>query len=82
MRDPRLRPEYAEAIQGIRHAIAKVIERQFRGHQTQTTQDMATLIMAFDTGLAIQHLIDPGTVPGQLYSDAIQLILQPRVGSH
>jgi hypothetical protein len=43
---------------------------------------MATLIMALDTGLAIQHLIDPDAVPGQLYSDAIQLMLQPRVGSH
>jgi AcrR family transcriptional regulator len=35
MRDPGLRTGYAEAIRGIRHAIAEVIERQFgRPHQT------------------------------------------------
>ncbi|MEV4252582.1 TetR family transcriptional regulator [Spirillospora sp. NPDC049652] len=38
-------------------------------------RDRATLALALDTGLALQHLLDPTRVPAELYGTGMRLIL-------
>ncbi|MFC5180349.1 TetR/AcrR family transcriptional regulator [Actinomadura harenae] len=38
-------------------------------------RDRATLAVALDAGLALQHLLDPDRVPAELYGTAMRLIL-------
>jgi AcrR family transcriptional regulator len=39
--------------------------------------DRATLAMAVDLGLTLQHLLDPDRVPAELYTRAMRLVLGP-----
>lgn len=40
-----------------------------------SSQDRATLAIALDAGLALQHLLDPARVPAELYGTGMRLIL-------
>lgn len=64
MRNPRLRAEYANAIRMNRRAVADLIQQQFGdAYSERSPLDLATLVMALDTGFAIQHLLDPMRCP-------------------
>lgn len=43
-------------------------------------RDRASLAMAIDFGLALQHLLDPERVPAELYGTGMKLVLGPVVG--
>ena len=47
------------------------------GSDELSAQDRASLAMAIEFGLAIQHLLDPDRVPAELYGSGMNLILGP-----
>jgi hypothetical protein len=40
-------------------------------------EDRASLAMAIEFGLALQHLLDPDRVPAELYGSGMSLVLGP-----
>jgi AcrR family transcriptional regulator len=42
-----------------------------------SAQDRASLAMAIEFGLAIQHLLDPDRVPAELYGPGVSMVLGP-----
>jgi AcrR family transcriptional regulator len=42
-----------------------------------TAEDRASLAMAIEFGLALQHLLDPDRVPAELYGPGMSLVLGP-----
>lgn len=47
----------------------------FLTSQDMSAQDRASLMMAIDFGLALQHLLDPERVPAELYGSGMSLVL-------
>jgi AcrR family transcriptional regulator len=69
-RDERMRELAAEFWRGNRELTARVIERRAaEGGDARglTPEQMATALIALDIGLAIQHYVDPETVPLDTY---------------
>jgi AcrR family transcriptional regulator len=47
----------------------------FLTSEDMSAEDRASLAMAIDFGLALQHLLDPDRVPAELYGSGISLVL-------
>lgn len=68
-RDPEFRSLLAGYLRGLRQATAQELERGAREYgiaMPVPPEELASLAMAIGYGLAIQRLIDPGAVPGEL----------------
>ena len=72
-RDPKMRELAAEFWRSNRILIARIVERaaavQGRELFGLSPETMATTLIALDIGLAIQHYVDPETVPLELYPE-------------
>jgi AcrR family transcriptional regulator len=78
IRDPELRARYAERQSELRAALASALEARARHlgtpELTMPAQDVARVVMSIIGGLAVDELIEPGTVRPELLGEALALI--------
>ncbi|MGB2710409.1 MAG: TetR family transcriptional regulator C-terminal domain-containing protein [Conexibacter sp.] len=78
IRDPALRARYAERQAELRHALAAAMEGRARHlgtpDLTMPAEDVARIAMTIIGGLAIDELIEPGSVRPELLGDALALV--------
>ncbi len=78
IRDPELRARYAERQTELRSALAAAVEAR-AGHLgtpnlTMPAEDVARIVMSIIGGLAVDELIDPGSVRPALVGEALALV--------
>ena len=78
IRDPELRARYAERQTELRRDLATAMEARARHlgtpDLTMSAQDVARIVMSVIGGLAIDELIEPGSVRPELLGEALALI--------
>jgi AcrR family transcriptional regulator len=78
IRDPELRALYAERQTELRGALARGIEARARHLGSpdlpMPAEDVARIVMSIIGGLEVDELIEPGSVPPALISEALALI--------
>jgi AcrR family transcriptional regulator len=78
IRDPELRAHYTEHQTELRDALTTMIEgwaRQTGSHQlTMSAADVARLVMSIIGGLAVDELIEPGSVRPELLDEALAIV--------
>ena len=78
VRDPEVRPRFAAAYAGPRAATARLIDESARAlgmRPTLPAEQLATAVDALADGLALQRLVDPGSVPDALFGDVLSALL-------
>jgi AcrR family transcriptional regulator len=78
LRDPELRARYAERQTELRHAMARALEARVRHLGTpeisMAAEDVARIVLGVVGGLAVDELIEPGSVRPDLLGEALALI--------
>jgi AcrR family transcriptional regulator len=78
IRDPELRARYIERQTELRDALAAALKARARhlGTPNLTTpaEDVARIVMSIIGGLAVDDLIEPGSVDPELLGEALALI--------
>jgi AcrR family transcriptional regulator len=78
IRDPELRARYAERQTELRGALAVAMEARARHlgtpDLTMPAEDVARIVMSIIGGLAVDELIEPGSVRRELLGEALALI--------
>jgi AcrR family transcriptional regulator len=78
MRDPELRSRYLERQTDLRRALAAALATRARHLGTpdlpMPAEDVARLVLSIIGGLAIDDLVEPGSVDPQLLGDALAVI--------
>jgi AcrR family transcriptional regulator len=78
IRDPELRARYAERQAELRGALAAALEARARHlgtpDLTMSGEDVARIVMSIIGGLAVDELIEPGSVRPELLGEALALI--------
>jgi len=78
VRDPDVRPRFAAAYAAPRAATARLIDESARAlgmRPTIPAEQLATAIDALADGLALQRLIDPQSVPDDLFGEVLSVLL-------
>jgi len=80
IREPRLRARYLKRQAALREALAAGLDaraQQLGAPPFSTpTSDVATAYLALASSLAVERLIDPGTVSDDLLGDIVALVYQ------
>jgi AcrR family transcriptional regulator len=78
IRDPELRARYAERQTELRGALAAAMEARARHLGTpdlgMPAEDAARIVMSIIGGLAVDELIEPGSVRPELLGEALALV--------
>jgi AcrR family transcriptional regulator len=78
IRDPELRARYAERQSGRRASLAAAMEARARHLGTPTltipAEDVARIVMSIIGGLAIDELVEPGSVRPELLGEALAVV--------
>src|SRR5438105_5933380 len=78
IRDPELRARYAERQTELRGSLATAMEARARHlgtpNLTMPAEDVARIVMSIIGGLAVDELIEPGSVPPELLGEAVALV--------
>ena len=78
IRDPELRSLYAERQAELRGAMARALEARARHLGTplrsMPAEDVARIVMSVMGGLAIDELVEPGSVRPELVSETLGLV--------
>jgi len=78
IRDPELRARYAERQTELRSALATAMEARARHlgtpDLTMPAEDVARIVMSIIGGLAVDELIEPGSVRPELLGEALALV--------
>jgi hypothetical protein len=78
IRDPELRARYAERQTELRGALAVAMEARARHLGTpdlpMSGEDVARIVMSIIGGLAVDDLIEPGSVRPDLLGEALALV--------
>ena len=78
IRDPELRARYAERQTELRGALAAAMEARARHlgtpDLTMPAEDVARIVMSIIGGLAVDELIEPGSVRPELLGEALALV--------
>lgn len=80
MRNPSARELMVSALETVREMARREVPADADG--TFSPDERATLSVALNVGMAIQHLIDPDRVPADLYGKALRLIHEGRDPDH
>jgi phosphoribosylaminoimidazole-succinocarboxamide synthase len=78
VRDPDVRGRFAAAYAEPRAATARLIDESARAlglRPTLPAEQLATAVDALADGLALQRLVDPSSVPENLFGDVLSLLL-------
>jgi len=76
-RDPNLRPSYVRWSAGLRKGVAEAVEARHRELGVPLSipaPQLATVAMALADGLSIEQLIEPDSVPPDLFGQVLSLI--------
>lgn len=76
-RDPELRPSYVKWSAELREGIAGAVEARHRELGVPLSipaLQLATVAMALADGLSVEQLIEPGSVPPDLFGQVLSLI--------
>jgi AcrR family transcriptional regulator len=78
IRDPELRARYAERQSELRGSLAAAMEARARHlgtpELTMAADDVARIVMSIIGGLAVDELIEPGSVRPELLGEALALV--------
>jgi len=78
IRDPELRARYAEHQTELRGALARALEARARHLGTpdlpMAADDVARIVMSIIGGLAVDELIEPGSVRPELLGESLALV--------
>jgi AcrR family transcriptional regulator len=78
IRDPELRARYTKRQADLRGALARALEARGRhlGHSglSMPAEDVARIVMSVMAGLAVDELVEPGSVAPELLGEALALI--------
>jgi AcrR family transcriptional regulator len=78
IRDPELRALYAERQTELRGALARAIEARARHLGTpdlrMPAEDVARVVMSIMGGLAVDELVEPGSIRPELLSETFALV--------
>ena len=78
IRDPELRTRYSERQTELRRELAAALEARARHLGTpdlsMPAEDVARIVMSIIGGLAIDELVDPGSVRPELLGEALAII--------
>jgi AcrR family transcriptional regulator len=78
IRDPELRARYAERQTELRRDLASALEARARHlgtpDLTMPAEDLARIVMSIIGGLAVDELIDPGSVRPELLGEALAVV--------
>jgi AcrR family transcriptional regulator len=78
IRDPELRARYAERQAELRDELAVALEARARHLGTpelsMAAEDVARIVMAIISGLAVDELIEPGSVRAELLGEALGVL--------
>ena len=78
IRDPELRARYAERQTELRGSLATAMEARARHlgtpNLTMPAEDVARIVMSIIGGLAVDELIEPGSVRPELLGEALALV--------
>ncbi|HWW90444.1 MAG TPA: helix-turn-helix domain-containing protein [Solirubrobacteraceae bacterium] len=78
IRDPALRARYAERQTELRDSLATALEARARHlgtpHLTMPAEDVARIVMGIIGGLAVDELVEPGSVRPELLGEALALL--------
>src|SRR4051812_43647242 len=78
IRDPELRARYAERQSELRHDLAVGMEARARHLGTPDlsipADDVARIVMSIISGLAVDELIEPGSVRPELLGEALAIV--------
>jgi AcrR family transcriptional regulator len=78
IRDPELRARYADRQTKLRDALATALEARMRHLGTpelpMPAKDVARIVMSIVGGLAVDELIEPGSVRPELLGEALAVI--------
>jgi AcrR family transcriptional regulator len=78
IRDPELRARYAERQTELRRALARALEARARHLGTldlpMPADDVARIVMSIIGGLAVEELIEPGSVRPELLGETLALV--------
>jgi AcrR family transcriptional regulator len=78
IRDPELRARYAERQAELRDSLAVAMEARARHlgtpDLTMPAEDVARIVMSIIGGLAVDELVEPGSVRPQLLGEALALV--------
>jgi len=78
IRDPELRARYVERQTELRDALAAAMEARARHlgtpELTMPGEDVARIVMSIIGGLAVDELIEPGSVRPELLGEALALV--------
>ena len=78
VRDPELRPEFAEHFREVRASLTRLISRMAHETGLRLTMPAEQLAIVFDAladGISHQKLVDPDAVPDELLGNVISLLL-------
>lgn len=75
MRDYSAVSRVADWYDTRRNRLAEMLAEKLTETDGISALDRATLAMAVDTGLMLQHLLDPDRVPARLYASGMRLVL-------
>lgn len=79
MRGEPARGVLAEGLSQLREAISESLAETppepGRAQSAPATAELAAIVVALDVGLALQHLLDPESVPAELYGTALARLL-------
>jgi AcrR family transcriptional regulator len=85
VRDPELRARYAEHRRKLRSALGQALRVRFEHLGTPDLpidpEEIASVTMGLFAGLAQQRLIDPSSVPDQLFGNTLVLIYRGLLAS-
>lgn len=79
VRNPEVRSRFAARYAEVRAALARIIEdgaRELGVELARPPEHLATAIDALADGFALQRLADPGSVPDELFADALAMLLE------
>jgi len=83
IRDPQLRPRFAERFAAFRETFARQVEEGARDVGLEPppgfAERMGTVLNALGNGLAMEKLTDPDAVPDELLGDTISMIFNALV---
>jgi hypothetical protein len=82
MRNPAAGDTVAQWLRTARAENLKQIAEQTDGEPAMPPEQLAALMLALEIGVSLQRLIDPETVPADLYAAGLAAIANPDRPTH
>lgn len=78
-RNPDVKRKFLPRVQRFRDALAELFDRKIEDKQVElpiTTDELAAMLVAMATGVAMERELDPKSVPRDMYARMLQLFFR------